>query len=279
MNINTVTAQKYGEYKAKALDVSKSSFNDALNSALGFSKSAAEIKAVSATSDSNRELNTSLRPCLPPIELNRIDQELWKLPTLDKLEQSMTAHTEFIHRITQGTIQVPVGKNELAGLMEEMEMAAANGESLESVLRKQVAKHSYYTPDGPIPETVMTADTFDIDPKTGEIKWVSAKINKSPVLTMEDISRDDDIVWDLAYDLQQFMRYTFFKSEDDVPEEVEQILADIKARQANKNTDRFDNKGTGVIEEENDDSKPDEPEDLTDGFIKDIREHQDELAV
>jgi len=278
MNINTVTSQKYGEYKAKTPETSKSSaFNDALNNALGFTKSASEIKTASSSTPQTQELNTSLRPGLSPLERNGIYQELDKLATKDKLEQAMFAFLVELTGITQGTIQVPVGKNELAGLMEEMEKAAANCESLESVLQKQIDKHTSY---GSIPENVMTVDTFDIDVKTGEIKWVGAKINKSPDKTMEDISRDDDIVWDLAYDLQQFMRYTFFKSEDDDPEEVAQILADIKARQANKNYDRFDNVGTDItdIEEEtDDDNKPDEPEDLIDGFIKTIGEHQDKL--
>jgi len=279
MNITALTAQKYGEYKAKTLNASNSSaFSNALNGALGFTKSAAEIKAASASETSQaQELNTSLRPCLSPFELYKIDRELWKLPTLDKLEQSMAAQTEFVHRTIQGTMQIPVGKNELIKLMEEMEKAAANGESLQSVLQKQIDKYSHYTSDGPIPDNGMNKDLFCIDAKTGEVKWVDAKINKSPDITMEDISRDDDIVWDLAYDLQQFMKYTFFKSKDDDPEEVAQILADIKARQASKNYDRFDNKGSGVIEED-DKSKPDEPEDLTDGFIRDIEEHRDELA-
>jgi len=278
MNITALTSQKYGEYKAKTLNASNSpAFSDALNGAIGFTKSAAEIKAASASETSQtQELNTSLRPGLSPLERNGIYQELDKLATKDKLEQAMFAFLAELTGITEGTVQVPVGKNELIELMEKMEKAAANGESLESVLRKQVDKH---TQNGSIPENVMTVDTFDIDPKTGEIKWVNAKINKSPDKTMEDISSDDDIVWDLAYDLQQFMRYTFFKSEDDDPEEVAQILADIKARQSSKNTDRYDNKGSGVIEEEkDDDNKPDEPEDLIDGFIRDIEEHQDELA-
>lgn len=262
-------------YAAQNIKTDATTFNTALNNALGFTKSA----VVSQPASSATELNTSLRPGLSPIERNKIVQELWKLPSLDKLEQAMAAHGEEIHRIIEGTMAVPVGKNELAGLMAEMEKALSNGESLESVLQKQIDKHSLSTPSGSIPENVMTADVFAIDSNTGEVKWVNAKINKSASKTMEDISRDDDIVWDLAYDLQQFMRYTFFKSEDDNPEEVEQILAEIKERQATKNYDRF-NEGISEempVENADGEEKKKEAEDPIDGFIKAIGEHQDKL--
>jgi hypothetical protein len=55
-----------------------------------------------------------------------------------------------------------------------------------------------------------------------------------------NLERDEKAVLDLANDLQEFLRYTFFKQEDDCPDEIDRILDLLKARQEGKCVCRFD---------------------------------------
>ena len=81
---------------------------------------------------------------------------------------------------------------------------------------------------------------FFIDPTTGEIKHATCK-SRHIWDSQNDINSDEDTAWDLAYDLQQFLHATAFRDTYAIPDDkVDEVIADVKARQANKNTERFD---------------------------------------
>jgi hypothetical protein len=54
-----------------------------------------------------------------------------------------------------------------------------------------------------------------------------------------DREAQNDFVWDLAYDLHEFIQTAFFREEDDCFNEIDKLLEEIKARQADKCMARF----------------------------------------
>jgi len=203
------------------------SFSDALNSALGYTKSAAESQPAPGLT----ELNTSLRTASAE-ERHAYYQTL----PFEQVGEAMERDAEQMLQRIEGAMQVPIGKNELPEFMAEMEKALADGASLKSVLQKQIDKHT--ADDGSRPGSLGTngMDILFIDPNTGEIKEAFPRINEP-----RDFGFDDNCVWDLAFDLHEFIMLRFFKNDDDNSEEIDRLIEDIKARQENKNYDRFDN--------------------------------------
>lgn len=136
------------------------------------------------------------------------------------------------HERMNGAINVTVGKNELPKLMEEIEKALSEGKSYLTVIEK------FYD------NKISSGDAYDeifINPYTGDVKHARpvsfAYMGAGDIL--HSIS-DDDAVWDLAYDLQQFLKLRIFGETGDLSEEeVENKIAEIKESQANKNTWRF----------------------------------------
>jgi hypothetical protein len=86
-------------------------------------------------------------------------------------------------------------------------------------------------------------DSFLLDPLTGKITHALP-----PGFTVGEngyyhSQRDDDAVWDLAYDLQQFFKLRIFGETSGINEkEIEAKIAGIKERQENKCTWRFDSR-------------------------------------
>jgi|GEM_PF-2817867 len=134
-----------------------------------------------------------------------------------------------------GSIVVRIGKNELPKLMEEVEKALANGENYLTAIEKFYDnKDLYVGADG--------FDTIFIDPYTGEVKHAKpcgAAYNATEGKVLHSMG-DDDAAWDIAYDLQEFLKLRVFGETDGMSKgEVEKAIADIKDRQADKNTWRF----------------------------------------
>jgi hypothetical protein len=170
-----------------------------------------------------------------------------------------------------GKIGISVGKNELAGLMETLAKAAKNGECFTVALQRfndeRQAKSplaKYYNDDGTldrfaVPSDVMRdfiqsatmRDSFWIDPNTGEITHASAAFKLGSLLSdpLDIQDRNSDAVWDLAYDLQQFIQIAFFSREGDCPVEIERLLAEIMERQANKCVARFVENAESEVDE------------------------------
>jgi len=134
-----------------------------------------------------------------------------------------------------GAIVVRIGKNELPKLMEEIEKVLADGESYLTAIEKFYDNKGVY----------VGAEGFDkifIDPYTGDVKHAApcgAAYNSAKGKVLHSMG-DDDAVWDLAYDLQEFLKLRVFGETDGMSkDEAEKAIADIKARQADKNTYRF----------------------------------------
>ncbi|MCL2633985.1 MAG: hypothetical protein FWD34_05660 [Oscillospiraceae bacterium] len=225
--------------------------------------------------------NTSLRWHMPPSEQNRL---IHSMPG-DQGDNWVKVVSEFGEAMKEriaGTFQIPVGKNELPALMKYIEEALANGEPLNSALQRQIDK--YTNADGSMNRNGL--DLFWIDPITGEVKHASSNHGITYYHTdfSDAVNRDCDAVWDLAYDLQQFLRYTFFRQEGDCPDEIAEILEEIKSRQGNKCTERFDypdivvgtDGGTAAAEDE--EKEEHEKIELIDELIATIAEHQEQLS-
>jgi hypothetical protein len=157
----------------------------------------------------------------------------------------------------KGTIAVPIGKNELPKFMEYLENALANGESLADALTKWSNEKTGFCEESQAYKCRITAgrvifeesDWLHIDPDTGEIKHVRppgihAFLLLRPAGEMREMTaeneRDNAAVWDIAADLQKFLRYTFFKQEEDDADEIEKILEYLKLRQEGKCVIRFE---------------------------------------
>jgi len=178
-------------------------------------------------------------------------------------ETTSITDSDFMEKI-KGTIAVPVGRNELPKFMEYLEKALADGECLSAALTKWSHEKTGYCEElgrykcrlGAGRVMFQESDWFHIDPNTGEIKHAFPPgirlIRNGNELFGDRISADllaemtnfdekhDDAVWDLARDLQQFLRYTYFRQEEDCFDEIDKLLEEIKARQDGKCTLRFD---------------------------------------
>ena len=174
--------------------------------------------------------NTSLRWHPSASEMHRMAQtDVYNSQPMDKLRESEIA------RIV-GMTGIVVGKNELVVLLQELQSASANGDSLESVLER-------WSLNRPQPCGIR-GDVFWIDPDTGEVRHAEA--------AGKLLDRNVDAVWDLAYDLQEFLRYTFFRQDGDCAETAAQILEEIIARQENKCVARFHDEEDDVENDESD---------------------------
>ncbi|MDR2532272.1 MAG: hypothetical protein LBC82_05455 [Oscillospiraceae bacterium] len=135
-----------------------------------------------------------------------------------------------------GAVKVTIGKNELPLLMEEIEKALARGESYLAAIEKFYDNKNHYVGGGGY-------DSIFIDPYTGTVKHALptgfATMGDAQAKILHSIY-DDDAVWDLAYDLQQFLKLRVFGETGNLSEEeVESIIAGIKERQENKDVFRF----------------------------------------
>lgn len=208
--------QQYVANKTKVLkstnnsQVANNTFN---NPEVSFIESMSESQ--SATKNTTSALNTSLR---------------W-------FDDSSVIFSQ-MQSLANGKMFVPIGKNELLGLMDKIEEALAKGEDYTTALQAQYDSHNFQ------PSTRTLYDSFLLDPNTGEITfalplWASIGENG-----YNHSQHDDDVVWDLAYDLQKFIQLRVFGETNGMSEdEAERMIAEIKERQINKCTDRFDKHG------------------------------------
>jgi hypothetical protein len=137
--------------------------------------------------------------------------------------------------MAQGMIRLTIGKDELLGLMDEIEKAIADGKCYTTAIQKLYDSHIHVRGIG------YNYDSFLLDPLTGRITHALPKGFSVGKDGYHHSQRDDDAVWDLAYDLQQFFNLRVFGNTGDLSEkEIDRIIADIKESQANKCTWRFD---------------------------------------
>jgi len=171
--------------------------------------------------------------------------EYYQTLPFEQVGKAMARDGEQMLQRIEGAMQIPIGKNELPEFLAETEKALASGASLKSVLQKQIDKHT--AADGSRPGSLGPngMDILFIDPNTGEIKEAFPRTNEP-----RDFGFDDDCVWDLAYDLQEFIKLRFFKNDGDdglSDGEIERLIEEIKERLENKNYDRFDNREDVII--------------------------------
>jgi hypothetical protein len=223
-----------------------------------------------------------------------------KITAYDDYEERIQAQRGYMEEIierTKDTIGIRLGKNELPVFIEYLEKGLAKGEDLVDVLRawQQKTEDSLKNHDWNKDPNLFGLDTFFIDPNTGTVKHANpAGISLRGILPKKQsgdtpfpvlaTGRDVNAVWDLAFDLQQFLRYTFFKQEGDCPEDVDRILAEIKERQNYKCTCRFDDFETAnsleIALTENDEFGDIDKlidKDMLEKFIEMIEKHQDKL--
>jgi hypothetical protein len=148
---------------------------------------------------------------------------------------------------TAGAVEITVGKDELLTLMEDIEKALANGECYLTAVIKLFGSQNH--------GIGYSYDTFCLDPYTGEIKHASpsgacykGEGEYSDMVEIVHSERDEDAVWDLAYDFEQFLKLRVFGETDGMSQdEVEKAISEIKERQANKCTWRFDSRPTAPL--------------------------------
>jgi hypothetical protein len=196
--------------------------------AVSFSETLAKATAATTTTAS-AELNTSLK---------WYDHEdIYNPDFLDEVRARKS-----------GLPRIHLGPNELPKFMEELQKAAESGGCLTEFLQKYIPEpvkdrtavnwHNVKLP-------TQGSDVITINPETGEIVHAQhfkpaglrflGGLGNSPT----DREAENDYVWDLAFDLQQFIQAAFFKEEDDCFSEIDRLLEEIKARQADKCMARF----------------------------------------
>jgi len=262
MNINTLTnyktAQKYKQYSAvKQNTESAFETQPTANTSTAPKVDPALVDALISAEKAAKELRWEQRVKIIPnlvlgqdlraqFEANAEAQAAKKnIPesnTSLKWYNGTAIPDSYVAAKKAGTVTVSVGKDQLLSLMNNIEKALANGECyLTAVLD---LFNSQYHGLG------CSYDTFSLDPYSGEVKFAepcgsvySWQGENSDVMEIKHSAQTDDAVWDLAYDLQQFLKLRVFGETDGMSkDEVEKAIADIKERQADKDTWRFDSK-------------------------------------
>ena len=184
--------------------------------------------------------NTSLRWRITGSELGKMLDAAGD--SVERKTQIMNKYDSEISERMKGTLQVPIVRNELVSFMEEVERGLENGESFSDIVQKWNDKkvREFYSDDDVTGLGNSLADLIFVDPDTGEVKHATTKLRQF-YDNQDIIDGDDDAVWDLAYDLQQFLNARVFRNENVVSDdEANKIVAEVKARQANKDYGRFD---------------------------------------
>ena len=139
--------------------------------------------------------------------------------------------------LRKGCLDVPVA-GDMKELMESIEEALANGETLRSVLQNRIDKYARECGiDGVVAVGSDLADIIRINPDTGE---VVDSLTKGRCIGFKKLREmDSSIVKSEADDLATFLRYTVFKKETDDPEKVEALIVELKEKQSDYDTTRF----------------------------------------
>jgi len=143
---------------------------------------------------------------------------------------------EKINAVKSGSLMVVLGKNEFTELTEEIEKALGNGENWINAVQKMYNKQNHMRGQN-------VYDEIYINPYTGGITYASPARGSwgsgEGTFKFFHSKQDDDAVWDLAYDLQEFLKLRVFGETNGMSSrELESEIADIKARQGGKDTSR-----------------------------------------
>lgn len=179
-------------------------------------------------------------------------------------------------------IIVPLGGGELPQFMDYVLNSLENGISLEQILQNHLDKQPLI--NGELLGQ-RNNDWFLVNPSNGDVMCAlkGGRVQTGSVASDEVIDRE--AVYELADDLNTFLRYAAFPQEEDDPEKVKELFSYIKNKQAYANFERFladGEKGVadsilealtaaGVLKGD------DEEEEAVDGLMETIRVHEEEL--
>lgn len=186
-----------------------------------------------------------------------------------------------------GCIIVPLGAGELPQFMDYVLDSLQNGMSFEQTLKNHLNKQPLI--NGELLGQ-RNNDWFLVNPSNGDVMCAlkGGRVQTGSVASDEVVDRE--AVYELADDLNTFLRYAAFPQNDDDPERVKELFSYIKNKQAYSNLDRFFADGeegvtdtiiqsliaAGVLKEDNEDEE-EEKEKAVDGLMEAIRIHQEEL--
>jgi hypothetical protein len=203
-----------------------------------------EMKATAKVADSSLPLNTSLK-WYDHTELGNlcpIENEAEYNRYMDDFRAEKRARID-------GMAGIVLRPGELLKFMEELQKVAESGgcltEFLQKFLPEPVERFSLNPHD--VKLGTQGSDVIWLNPETGEI--VHAQHNPPSELGLllsglrpSTMNREaqNDFVWDLAYDLQQFIQNLFFKQEDECADEIDRLLEELKLRQEGKCMRRFE---------------------------------------
>jgi hypothetical protein len=172
-------------------------------------------------------------------------------PAADEVRYNnlMTDFREEKRMRTDGMARIQLGANELPQFMAELQKVKESGECLTAFLQKFIPEpikdrtavnwHAVKLP-------TQGTDVIWLNPKTGEVVHAQHSPPAPGLssfsgynLSFADREAQNDHVWDLAYDLQKFIQNAFFREEDSCADEIDKLLEEIKARQAEKCFERF----------------------------------------
>jgi hypothetical protein len=199
--------------------------------------------ATTTTATTSSELNTSLKWY--------DHKELDNLCPKEDAEEYNRYINDFIAETrarNNGMARIHLGAGELPKFMEELQKVAESGGCLTAFLQKFIPepvkdRTAVNWHDVKLP--TQGVDVIRINPETGEIvhaqhfqplglRFLSGQGN-----SFMDREAQNDFVWDLAYDLHEFIQTAFFREKDDCFNEIDRLLEEIKARQADKCMARF----------------------------------------
>lgn len=184
-----------------------------------------------------------------------------------------------------GCIIVPLGAGELPEFMDYVLDSLKNGMSFEQTLQNHLDKQPLLNG-----ELLVQGnnDWFMVNPSNGDVMgaFKGGRVQTGSVASDEVIDRK--AVYELADDLNTFLRYAAFPQENDEPEKISELFSYIKNKQAYANFDRFLADGedsvadailqtliaAGVLKG---DVEEEEKDEAIDGLMEAIRIHQEEL--
>ena len=200
-------------------------------------------------------------------------------------EQQKLEDRAWNNGIKSGCMLVQLQAGELPKFMDYVGDSLKKGKSLEQTLQKYLEQQP--KPLHCLSNSSEKHDWFLVDPENGDVTcaWKGGRVQHGS--TDRELLIDREAVYELADDLNTFLRYAVFPQCDDDPEKVEELISYIKNKQAYANFDRFlddDEKGAsdtilqnlidaGVLKDDEDE----EEEEAVDGLMEAIRVHQEEL--
>ena len=190
--------------------------------------------------------------------------------------------------IRSSCMLVQLGAGELPKFMDYVMDSLKNGISFEQTLQKYLEQQP--KPVGTILNGTFEYDDFLVNPANGDVMYAFMGGRVQHGRTDRELFIDREAVYELADDLNTFLRYAAFPKSDDDPERVSELISYIKNKQAYANFERFledDEKGVadtilqnlidaGVLKGDDEDEE-EEQEKAVDGLMEAIRIHQEEL--